>query len=62
MSTQPIGMTGSDLGTLAALQVMLQTQAGADAVQQALSNDTGGEAAPLTSSSIQAPGSLEMFA
>lgn len=62
MSTQPIGIPSPDLAAIAALQVQQQSQAGTAAVQAAVSQDTGGGSAPIVSSSIQAPGSLEMFA
>jgi hypothetical protein len=55
------GSTG-DLTAVAALQVLQQTQAGTAAVQAALSEDTGGGAAPVVSSSATAPGALELFA
>jgi hypothetical protein len=51
-----------DLTAVAALQVLQQTQAGTAAVQAALSEDTGGGAAPVVSSSATAPGALELFA
>jgi hypothetical protein len=51
-----------DLTAVAALQVLQQTQAGTAAVQDALSEDTGGGAAPVVSSSATAPGALELFA
>jgi len=62
MSTQAIGIQSSELAAFAALQVQQQSQAGAAAVQASVGQDTGGGSAPIVSSSIQAPGSLEMFA
>lgn len=66
MSVQAIGSgADSDLQTLAALQVMMQAAAAQQsmaAVQAAVSAGTGGTAAPLVSSSAEAPGSLELFA
>lgn len=61
MSVQPIA--GSvDLAAVAALQVLQGTQAGVAAVQATLSQTPGGSAAPVISSSVTAPGSLELFA
>ncbi|HEX3803682.1 MAG TPA: hypothetical protein VHV75_12665 [Solirubrobacteraceae bacterium] len=60
-ATAMSGSTG-DLTAVAALQVLQQTQAGTAAVQAALSEDTGGGAAPVVSSSATAPGALELFA
>jgi hypothetical protein len=51
-----------DLTAVMALQVLQQTQSGTAAVQAALSEDTGGGAAPVVSSSATAPGALELFA
>lgn len=65
MSSQAIGAAGGlqgDLAAVAALQVVEKTQAGTAAVQAALSDTTGGTAAPIVSSSVTAPGALEMFA
>jgi hypothetical protein len=62
MTTQAIGVSSPELAALAALQVQQQMQAGTAEVQAAVSQDTGGGAAPIVSSSVQAPGSLEMFA
>jgi hypothetical protein len=62
MSAQAIGASSGDLAAVAALQVLQQTQAGTAAVQAALSEDTGGGAAPVVSSSVTAPGALELFA
>lgn len=61
MSSQPIGAVGVP-SAVAALAVVQETQAGVAAVQQALSQTTGGGAAPVLSSSATAPGSLEIFA
>lgn len=61
MSTQPI--SGSvDLSAVAALAVLQGTQAGTAAVQAALAQTAGGSAAPVVSSSVTAPGALEVFA
>jgi hypothetical protein len=61
MSSQAI--SGSvDLSAVAALAVLQGTQAGTAAVQAALAQTTGGAAAPVISSSVTAPGSLEVFA
>ena len=61
MSAQPI--SGSvDLAAVAALAVVQGTQAGTAAVQAALDQTAGGSAAPVISSSVTAPGSLELFA
>ncbi len=61
MSAQPIA--GSvNLAAIAALQVLQGTQAGFAAVQAALTQTPGGSAAPVVSSSVTAPGSLELFA
>jgi len=62
MSAQPISGSFGDLSAVAALQVVQATQAGTAAVQEALSQTPGGTAAPVVSSSVTAPGSLEMFA
>jgi cell division GTPase FtsZ len=62
MSAQAIGGSSDDLSAVAALQVLQQTQSGMAAVQAALSEDTGGGAAPVVSSSATAPGALEVFA
>jgi hypothetical protein len=61
MSTQPIGPAG-DLSAVAALSVVQATQSGTAAVQAALAQTTGGSAAPIVSSSVTAPGALEVFA
>ena len=61
MSAQPVSGLG-DLAAVAALQAVQATQAGTDAVQAALSQTSGGTAAPVVSSSVTAPGSLELFA
>ena len=61
MSTQPIGSIG-DMSAVAALAVVQGTQAGTAAVQAALDQTSGGTAAPVLSSSVTAPGSLELFA
>jgi hypothetical protein len=62
MSAAAMSSSLGDLTAVAALQVLQQTQAGTAAVQAALSEDTGGGAAPLVSSSVTAPGALELFA
>ncbi len=62
MSAQAIGGAPSDLAAVVALQVLQKTQAGTAAVEAALSQSTGGGAAPVISSSATAPGSLEIFA
>lgn len=62
MSTQPIDGSAGALSAVAALQVVQATQAGTAAVQAALSQTTGGSAAPIVSSSATAPGALELFA
>jgi hypothetical protein len=61
MSTQPIGGLG-DMSAVAALAVVQGTQAGTAAVQDALAKTSGGTVAPVVSSSVTAPGSLEIFA
>ena len=61
MSTQPIGAMG-DMSAVAALAVVQGTQAGTAAVQAALAKTSGGSAAPVVSSSVTAPGALEVFA
>ncbi len=62
MSTQAIGIQSPELAAFAALQVQQQSEAGTAAVEAAVGQDTGGGSAPIVSSSIQAPGSLEVFA
>ena len=62
MSVQPVGGSFGDLSAVAALQVVQATQAGAAAAQEALSKTAGGTVAPVVSSSVTAPGSLELFA
>ncbi len=62
MSAQPISGSFGDLSAVAALSVVQATQAGTAAVQAALSQTAGGTAAPVVSSSVTAPGSLELFA
>jgi len=62
MSAQPISGSFGDISAVAALSVVQATQAGAAAVQQALSQTSGGTAAPVVSSSVTAPGALEIFA
>ena len=62
MSAQAIGGSLGELASVVALQVLQQTQAGTAAVQDAISEDTGGGAAPVVSSSATAPGALELFA
>jgi hypothetical protein len=61
MSTQPIGAVGQ-MYAVAALAVVQGTQAGTAAVQTALDQTAGGTVAPVVSSSVTAPGSLELFA
>jgi hypothetical protein len=51
-----------DMSAVAALAVVQGTQAGAAAVQAALAQTSGGSAAPVLSSSVTAPGALELFA
>ena len=62
MSVQPVSGSFGDLSAVAALQVVQATQAGAAAVEAALSQTPGGGAAPVVSSSVTAPGALEIFA
>lgn len=62
MSIQSVGFHSSELAAAYALHTQQQSQAGTKAVQAAVSQDTGGGSAPIVSSSVQAPGSLEMFA
>jgi hypothetical protein len=62
MSATAISSSAGELTAVAALQVLQQTQAGTAAVQASLSEDTGGGAAPVVSSSATAPGALELFA
>jgi hypothetical protein len=62
MSTQGLGLSTSELQSLAALQVLEATQKGTAALTAAAGQDTGGGAAPAVSSSVTAPGSLELFA
>jgi hypothetical protein len=62
MSAAAIGGSTVDLSAVAALQVLQQTQAGTAAVLAALSQATGGGSAPVVSSSVTAPGALELFA
>lgn len=62
MTSQPINGTVGDMSAVAALQVVQATQAGAAAAQAALSQTPGGTAAPVVSSSVTAPGALELFA
>lgn len=62
MSAQPVSGSFGDLSAVAALQVVQATQAGAAAAQAALSQTSGGTAAPVLSSSATAPGALELFA
>ena len=61
MSAQPIGAMG-DMSAVAALAVVQGTQAGTAAVQAALAQTAGGSVAPVVSSSVTAPGALEVFA
>jgi hypothetical protein len=50
------------MAALASVALLQKNQAGLAAVQAAVEQDTGGGAGPMVSSSIQAPGSLEVFA
>jgi hypothetical protein len=62
MSAEAISTASPELAAMAALAAQQQNQAGLAAVQAAVEQDTGGGAGPMVSSSIQAPGSLEVFA
>jgi hypothetical protein len=62
MSAQPVSGSFGDLSAVAALQVVQATQAGAAAAQEALGQTAGGAVAPVVSSSVTAPGALEIFA
>ena len=63
MSAAPlVGSMNPGLAVLAAAQVQQQTQQVQNAVAQDISAEAGGGAAPIVSSSITAPGSLELFA
>jgi hypothetical protein len=62
MSAAAISTASPELAAMAALAAQQQNQAGLAAVQAAVEQDTGGGAGPMVSSSIQAPGSLEVFA
>jgi hypothetical protein len=50
------------LQAVQAMQAFQSTAAGIAAAQAALEQTTGGGAGPMISSSVTAPGSLEMFA
>lgn len=50
------------LAQMAAMQAVQQSQQAEAAVVQNISADAGGAAAPIVSSSVTAPGSLELFA
>jgi pyruvate carboxylase len=50
------------MSAVAALAVVQGTQAGTAAVQAALAKTSGGTVAPVVSSSVTAPGALEVFA
>jgi hypothetical protein len=62
MSAAAISTASPELAAMAALAAQQQNQAGLAAVQAAVEEDTGGGAGPMVSSSVQAPGSLEVFA
>jgi hypothetical protein len=62
MSAAAISTASPELAAMAALAAQQQNQAGLAAVQAAVEQDTGGGAGPMVSSSVQAPGSLEVFA
>jgi hypothetical protein len=62
MSAGAISTASPDMAALAAVAMQQQSQAGLAAVQAAVEQDTGGGAGPMVSSSVQAPGSLEVFA
>jgi hypothetical protein len=51
-----------ELASIAAAQVVQQTQQAQQAVVQDISDAYGGGSAPVVSSSVTAPGSLELFA
>lgn len=57
-----ISGASSGLGAVEALQAFQSTEAGMAAAQAALEQTTGGGAAPMVSSSVTAPGALEVFA
>ena len=62
MSAAAISTASPDMAALASVALLQRNQAGLAAVQAAVEQDTGGGAGPMVSSSIQAPGSLEVFA
>lgn len=62
MNPQTVGGADPQLAAVAALAVIQKTQTGQAAVQAAVSEDSGSGAAPIVSASVQAPGSLEIFA
>ena len=62
MSAAPLIGMSPELAQIAAAQVQQQTQQAQQAVVQDISDAYGDGAAPVASSSVTAPGSLELFA
>ena len=56
-----VGMS-PEMAEMAAMLVQQQTQQVQVAVVEQIDGETGGGAAPMVSSSVTAPGALEMFA
>ena len=62
MSAAALTAMSPELAAMAAAMSMQETQQGQAAVVQAVSAAAGSGSAPIVSSSVTAPGSLEMFA
>lgn len=62
MSAAALTAMTPELAAMAAAMSQQQTQQGIAAVVQAVSGEAGSGSAPLVSSSVTAPGSLEIFA
>jgi len=62
MSAAALTAMTPEFAAMAAAITQQQTQQGTAAVIEAVSNGAGSGAAPILSSSVTAPGSLELFA
>jgi hypothetical protein len=62
MSAAALTAMSPEFAAVAAAMIQQQTQQGQAAVVQAVSAEAGSGSAPIVSSSVTAPGSLEIFA